>query len=451
MKELSITNDIIVYCAAAYGEKICSGLIALGYSVVGFCDNSEKLKESYILGIPVYGYLECRKKFPDAVYVIANSNYSTALEIGKLLENDKYEKNVTYYISCELEYQGVISDDSYKSGVIEILSGKTLILCGDLFLCNKFLEWSKYHLKDTKTDICSSEENVRSYVEKYPDAIWIPVEILIPEYRNEGVLMCMLWKNHINSFSRLFMSYPVYCEQEYLFEKSNLITTEDHAGWQELEIIVKKVMFLKTSSYSGSIFINSVLYAHPQILYLGYSEWGMHIWYIVNVLADTCKEKMAKGIVGWIRKYEGDVEWLEEYEQILEQYFKRKESFTQKDIFMNIHLAHYELLHGEPPKSKELIVYMDIHYYMILRDCMFLWLEGMGFEVILLEMIRNSYVRLGSIMRYILGVVNQGKGKISNVQLLSLIPTFTGEELDVSERKYPIIRLRFEDVKLFPI
>ena len=440
-------NEVIVYCVAAYGEKISLCLTAMGYSVVAFCDHSEKLKGVLILGIPVYGYVQCREKFPDAVYVIANSNYGTALEIGEKLEKDGYQRNSTYFISHELEYRGLLSNALYKNGVIKILSEKTVVLFGDSFLCSLFLQWAKAYLKNTKIEICPSEKEIDSYTEKYTAAVWIPLELLIPEERNEGAMMCMFQEHGICSFSRFFMSYLPYCEQNHLFEKGSLVRRDTPDMGKESGVVIKKVLFLKTSSYSGSVFINSVLSKHPQILYLGYTDWGIHIWYIVNVAAGICREDLAREIIGWIRKYEGNVEWLGQYEKILERYFMKKECFSQKDIFVGIHLAYYELVHKVFPKEGELIIYMDIHYLMLLRDCMFSWLEGMGFEIVLLEMIRKPYVRLGSIIRYALG---ENHGKISNSQLLSFIAPFTGEELETGEKKYPLIRLRFEDVKLYP-
>ena len=94
-----------------------------------------------------------------------------------------------------------------------------------------------------------------------------------------------------------------------------------------------------------------------------------------------------------------------------------------------------------------MVIYMDIHSNMVMRDVVFKWLEYMGFEIILLEIIRASYKRLDSGIKFTLG---ENNGIISANTILNLLYDLSGETVDNEEKKYPIIRIRFEDLKLYP-
>lgn len=93
MEEISGHKKLIVYCAGNKGgKKVYTQLITNGIKVLCFCDNGNSGNDSKRMGLDVYSYEECRQKFPDAVYVVANK-YWIELEIGEILEEDNYIKN----------------------------------------------------------------------------------------------------------------------------------------------------------------------------------------------------------------------------------------------------------------------------------------------------------------------------------------------------------------------
>lgn len=92
MEKISGHKKVIVYCTGNKGEKVYTQLITNGIEVLCFCDNGNSGNDSKRMGLDVYSYEECRQKFSDTVYVVANK-YWIELEIGEILEEDNYIKN----------------------------------------------------------------------------------------------------------------------------------------------------------------------------------------------------------------------------------------------------------------------------------------------------------------------------------------------------------------------
>ncbi|HBI59635.1 MAG TPA: hypothetical protein DDY31_00230 [Lachnospiraceae bacterium] len=445
---LSVNDEIIIYCAAGYGEEICLKFISLGYRIVGFCDNAKKNKGTLLLGLPVYDYKECRMRYPKAVYIVANSCYATALEIGMELEEDGYIKNVSYYLSIELDLRGVLPDDEV-SGIQFLLNNRTLVLFGNQFLCSLFEEWAYKLIDNMDLYICQTEDEITYYKKACPDAIWIPLERETPfGDLNRKKWLAQLQEYNIHSFSRFFLQHMVYCEG-VLSCDGNI----EKGFAKENEFRIQKVVFLKTSSFSGSFLMDSILDSHPNILYLEYHV-GSDIWHIIKYLRKISKKDLAEEITAWMKGYlvsdetkeEDASERIEKYRQILNRYLQTENTYSERDLFMIIYLTYYELLHGTVPRG-ELIIYMDIHSGMRMRNSMFIWFEKMGFEIILLELIRDPLKRLGSAIKYTLGI---RQGIIGSNTILNLLYMLAIEAVDDVESQYPIIRIRFEDLKKYP-
>lgn len=144
--------------------------------------------------------------------------------------------------------------------------------------------------------------------------------------------------------------------------------------------------------------IDSILDFHPNILYLGFNTWSESIWHVIKKAMGE-KTDYAGEIIRQIEKYlllsNSPIEWLDKYRLILKKYICDGKVYSERDLFIIIHLSYYEFLHGcMPDGKKQLVIYMDIHSNMIMEDVVFSWLDWMGFEIVLLEMIRNPYKRV---------------------------------------------------------
>ncbi len=435
-----INKDVIIYCASYYGEMAYCEAKAQGYTICVFCDNSINNYRKKIMGIEVYNYEECKKRFHNAIYIIAHKNYATAKEIGFSLESDGFVLNQSYFIAIELENRNILKTDI--SVFRNILEPNRIILIGEKYLCEMFFGWCKNYLKISteKISICY-QENIRENMEKYPEALWIPLakERFDSDKSQEMELCNLLNEKGIKNISRLFLQYMFYYKND----------VKQYTGTGI------KIVFLKMSCYSGSIFFSSILDSHPDIFYLGHKVWAWNIWSIVkNAAYEGTGIKVVQSVISQIKKYEqSDDVWINEFGKILELYFNEKRTYSEQEIFLNIYFAYYEVMHKkEYVKKKEYtpVIFMDIHANEKIHDAMLFWLKNLGFDVFLCELIRNPIMRLGSFIKYALygeGEYDLDKKVHCNL-ILNNLHILVQEIMSEEEKKNEILRIRFEDLKL---
>lgn len=442
-KEMSlIKRNVVIYCASYYGEMIYCEVKAQGYIVSAFCDNFLCNIKRKIMGMDVYNYKECKKKFPDDIYIIAHKNYAIAREIGSGLEEDGLVFNQDYFIAVDLENRNILKKNMLDmSGVLE---KENIVLFGKKYLCEMFFYWCKNSLKiPTKNIHICYQYDVCTFKEKYPDALWIPLaKGEFDTDKNEEIELCnILNENEIMNISKLFLENIIYY---------NYISRQ----YDNTDV---KIVFLKMSCYSGSIFFSSILDSHPDILSLGYHIWAYNIWTIVKTAAYFGNgQEVVQSVISQIIEYEKqDYGWTEEYKKILEIYFKKDILYNEQEILLNIYFAYYHLVNKKQYIRRQNcspVIYMDIHAGVNVHDAMLFWLKNMKFDIYICELIRNPIVRFGSFIKYALygdGEYVTNK-KIHSNLILNNLHILAQEKISEEEKKNKIIRLRFEDIKLHP-
>lgn len=443
-------NDVVIWCAGQYGKQLLEHIQYNGGNVCCFCDIDKEKQGKFVKGIPIYCFEEMYDKYPHALVVVAHSNYSQCIQIGNILERYGFVKNGTYFIALEMEIEGRLP--LIKAPFC--LVNNKIILLGPRYLCESFIVWAEEHRENIM--ICLSETDIEEWKQRYPSAFWIPLyrgpleiehEEKIFEYRQ-----CLLEKSVL--FTEWFLNHFEYCEK-----KVECRSIENDS--------VKKVLFNILLNNAGNSFIDGVLDSHPDILYFGLEEyvWTNNIWDIVKIAKEETGVGIVEKIVEKIKEYTLDawkreidsisvipltskkLEWLDEYRYFLHRRINENRQYTEREIFVNMHLAWKEARH-QNVTGKETVIYMDIHgscipwetYNMMVR-----WLEKMGFEVNLLQMIRRPYSQSASAMKL---YIMQGNF-LPDIAVSSL--EFVAYEMLFGELgNYKIIRLRFEDVKQYP-
>ena len=438
----AIKRNVVIYCASYYGEMIYCEIKAKGYIVSAFCDNDHCNFEKKIMGLDVYNYKECKKRFPNDIYIIAHKSYAIAREIGFSMEEDGFVFNQDYFIAIDLENRNILKKDMLA--MAGILERENIVLFGKKYLCEMFFNWCKSYLKiSTKNIHICYQDEVGTFKEKYPDALWIPLaKGKFDTDKNEEIKLCnILNENRITKVSRLFLENIIYY---------NYIS-------RQYEATDVKIVFLKMSCYSGSIFFSSILDSHPDILSLGYQIWAYNIWTIVkNAAYFGTGQKVVQSIVSQIMEYEQtDNGWIQQYKEILEIYLKKDVLYNEQEIFLNIYFAYYHLVNKKQYIRKEnssTVIYMDIHAGVNVHDAMLFWLRNMKFDIYICELIRNPIVRFGSFIKYALygnGEYDTNK-KVHPNLILNNIHILAHEKITEEEKNNKMIRLRFEDIKLNP-
>lgn len=447
------TSEIIIWCAGQYGNEILVQAQKLGWNICCFCDMQKEKQGENINNIPVYSFDEAYEKHPCAVVVIAHSNYSECLRIGRKLEKQKFKKNDTYFIAIELEQKGILP----ISKAAFCMNGKEIILLGPSYLCEHFIEWIGDG--EEQIEICPSENDIEAWKQKFPNALWIPLHrdpIGFEQEKKVNWYHDRLTEKNV-LFTEWFLTHFDYCDNlGYVETESDVVNTS-----------VKKVVFNILSCNSGNAFLDGILDSHPNILYFGLDMcvWTNGIWDIIQIAKKEKGVEIAERIVEKIKEYSlnawekkiytvscvrlpnQDLKWLDEYRQALCDRMNEKRKYTEKEIFVNMHLAWKEANH-QTVSGNETVIYLDIHgVFSPMEDwCMIVrWLEKLGFEIFLIQMIRRPYSQSASVMK----MAVTGK-RLHQYDARCYLEFVAYEQLYGELKEYPIIRMRFEDVKQYP-
>lgn len=165
-----------------------------------------------------------------------------------------------------------------------------------------------------------------------------------------------------------------------------------------------------------------------------------------DYLSDYIRECFAQN--EWDSYVSGDSEnagkeRFSEFRRILHGRFLQEKECSERELFLILYESLYQTFYGAYQTSVEPIIFMDVHDGSVEQEYL-LWLKDMGFEVTLLEAIRNPILKLGSFFR-------MWKGKEIRPDNLFRQLNYLGHEtLSDVEQQLPILRYRFEDLKLYP-
>lgn len=442
MEEISGHKKVIVYCAGNKGEKVYTQLITNGIKILCFCDNGNSGDGSKRMGLDVYSYEECRKKFPDAVYVVANK-YWIELEIGGILEKDNYIKNKTYFLSSELEGRGFLC--SNYDGLVQVLKKQKVIMLigGEDEFAGLFTEWA-VNILQTPGIYRAKENNIYEMAEKYPDALWILLRNMeVPVYTNQEDELK-------EKYIRLFNKYGIKSYSTYFYSNFDYLETEKSVNISHTDTfpVQKKGLYIAPRSSAGLTLLGSVFDGHPGLLFLGEPQyfWKVSIYLVVKYVRHLQGQEIPGNIIKYIKNFGWDEKLdIEEYRKILYPYFKEEREYPEWEIFTSIYFAYYELLHGKYNMDEKPMVVLELHNCP-LTDVTLLWMKNMGFEMVLIEMVRKPYMVFGSEVSYV------DCYKKNSPQTLPYRAVFNAciKSFSIGEQELEKIRLRFEDLKLYP-
>ncbi len=446
------TEDVIIWCAGQYGQKVSSHIQSNGGRISCFCDMDREKQGSCIKNIPVYSFEEARKRNPHALIVIAHNDYTECIRIKNKLETYGYIKNKSCFIALEMEAEGNLP--LIKAPFC--LTGRKIILLGPQYLCECFIEWTGGSKENIL--ICPLMKDAGVLKQKYPTALWIPL------YRGS---LGMDHDEKVHSYRQYLSKENVLFTDWFLNHFDYCKKNDGAIKYCDIDTSVRKVLFNISVNNAGNTFMDGILDSHPNILYFGLEMyvWTNNIWDIIKIAKRKKGTEAANRIIEKIRDYtldawnknidaisvitlpDKDLAWLDRYRYFLCQRMREDRQYTEKELFVNMHLAWKEANH-QSIAGNETVIYMDIHgscapweTYRMMTG----WLEKMGFEVVLLQMVRRPYSQSASAMKAYIA-----QGNFQAETALSAL-TFVAYEILYKElHRYPVLRLRFEDVKQHP-
>ncbi len=222
---------------------------------------------------------------------------------------------------------------------------------------------------------------------------------------------------------------------------------------------VKKALFFTSCSHAGKFFLDSLLDGHPQILGFNPTSLSKTVMDEVKKAYTLSGADLEDEICSYMERvfhdnewdsYVADEEnkkesipWFSRYKAVLHEMIDEKRRYSEKELLLLIYWSLYETLYGSYQSSTDPVFFIDVHdggkEEPILK-----WLLALGFDVTLIEAIRNPIIKLGSFFRM------WQTEKIRPENLFRQLRYLGHETLNKTEQKQPILRYRFEDLKVHP-
>ncbi len=222
---------------------------------------------------------------------------------------------------------------------------------------------------------------------------------------------------------------------------------------------VKKALFFTSCSHAGKFFLDSLLDGHPAVLGFNPTSLSKTIMDEVKRSVSRSGESLEEEIRSYINRVfsdnewdsyvadgtniKGTIPWFSDYCRILHEMVDESRHYSEKELLLLIYWSLFETLYGSYHADTEPVFFIDVHDGSK-EESTLKWLLELGFDVMLIEAIRNPIIKLGSFFRM------WQTEKIRPENLFRQLTYLGHETLNETERKQPIIRYRFEDLKVYP-
>lgn len=463
-------SKVILYCANYFGEKAYDYIYERGIRPICFCDNNPLKTNTYLYNLPIFSYQVCKNKYKDAIYIIVGEGRTTNRKIMEQLETDGFKKEKDYFNL--LDYVRNIPN-TYLNHILPL---QPMVIVGSAVLANMLFRVlvSKGILSKEQICYCNQYEedcscledeincmNLKSCREKYVDALYVVLDKPIADGINDGRdrIVKQLLDSGIHNISTYFNDNYLFCKDYVSFLNTVRVKT---VKYKETENCVNRiriedcesVLFLYDSSFSGTIFVDTVLDSHPNILNLGYSHLQSNLWYYIQqvkyLTLDEIPYRLLKlyeeqVVNAGFGRLEGGVSnpglFIKEFKKATEE----RDSLTEKEILIAVYIAYF-YMNGRVYKSDiPPVIYIEPHNseksYHLYAD----WLKKEFKKVVFLKMVRNVLARIGSNFRH--SISNHGKLNVNHTKNMY----YMGMNSIIFEKYIEdCCTLRFEDMKLYP-
>lgn len=222
---------------------------------------------------------------------------------------------------------------------------------------------------------------------------------------------------------------------------------------------IKKALFFTSCSHAGKFFLDSLLDGHPNILGFNPTTMAKTVRKKVQEVSGLPGKELEDALVSYIEEAFRDNEWdryvadeketdsdsalIPDFRKVLHSYLEGGTSFTEKEILLLLYWSLYETVYGSCPPEGECVFFIDVHDGGEEENTL-KWLLELGFEVTLIEAVRNPFSKLGSFFRM------WKNDTIRPENLFRQLSYLGHETLNETERELPMLRYRFEDLKQYP-
>ncbi len=433
-------------------------LLQKGIGAECFVTWRDNVFERKLFGRPVYSMAEVVAKYGNSIVIIDNHGENSVWGIGRTdyFGYLGYRRNEGYIL---LRDYTKIPGNSLRTA----LKGQKIAMAGDVFLCERLLEYFKENNitcpEDVKYITLSEEKmpdeylfNIADITEIYPDMLCL---IILPEYFEDGSgSKCKQIKEEAISMLRKhkLINYTDYFSFVRTFIDIEKDTKNKYSSgkWR-----VKRIVLGSIKGCSGNIFFRQLLDGHPSIM-LTYGGEHYYLssrlfWYCVR-LEGKRKEEIVLLLGQWCQ-LECQTEKFDEkriavFMESVCKFLKNEKRYTSQELFVIFHAA---LLEKSEEQIGDMIIYWEPHEMPreLLEKCV-LWLGAKEVPCDIVKIVRNIYITKGSLIK---GVLKFNWGRRGEYDYRCLCLNLAVQFENINEKEYEDSKrlvVRFEDLKCKP-
>lgn len=412
LQKLRYESQIIIRGTGTMAQDAFDWLLSNGIEVCAFQSGRMENGRKRLFGKQILRKAEVEDKFRQAVILECGSQNS-AWGFGDVdaYDYEGYERNKRYFLLRDyIEVPG--------NNLAHTLDGSRLIFTGDIYLCNRVFRWCTQHEVKASSivywNILEEDENkfkkfqihIADKIELTEDAI---VMLVMPQYSDESYLLKEVTDKK-RRYIEKFEEYKVDNWSDYFSDIRKCIYLESEIQkFSKKELRPMGILLGVISPHSGNALVKESLSGHQQIILMqDYSFLNNELYYICirlaednasDILTDFWQLYHSEMEAGWCFSsfYNGD---QEKFNRKMRQLLAVDEKFTSQELFVMFHLA-YEAMYGREIQSLEnSIIYWEPHMWNreYVSEWVY-WFHSKDVKCFMLNIIRNSYIRAGSILK----------------------------------------------------
>ncbi len=424
-------------------------LLQKGIGAECFVTWRDNVFERKLFGRPVYSMAEVVAKYGNSIVIIDNHGENSVWGIGRTdyFEYLGYRRNEGYIL---LRDYTKIPGNSLRTA----LKGQKIAMAGDVFLCERLLEYFKENNitcpEDVKYIMLPGEKmpdkcvlNVADEREICSETLWlvvVPEDFGIKHYskvkqKKENIITFLKHNEYINytdyfSFTRAFINIEKDTKNKY-----------PNGTWKPGKIVLGAI-----EPHQGNVFFSQLLDGHPSIML-------MHMGNLTSFLFLFCFQmggREADNIISsFIYSYDCAFGIEELKKEKIWEFIERGnlhkllisgERYTSQELFV---IFHAVLFGKKAEDVGSMVIYWEPHN--IPRNLVEMYAQWLGAEGVLCHIVnvtRNICMAKGSSMKWILNTAPSRVCYQSAIRFMDI----RKEEYEGSKR----LVVRFEDLKCRP-
>ena len=440
--KLKESDSIAIVGIDIEAQDACDYLMKEGVGICCFVSD-HKILGQRLLDKPVLSFKECVKEYGKHSIIGCSTNGLYSVDY---LDYLGYERNKNFFL---LKDYVQVRGNSLKT----VLQNKKLVLIGDIFLCEKLVDYYKHNIDGEYQFLDTSNEQMRKTKLEVADKNDLEKDVLIlvvvPEYLGWTWKAVGEEKSNIISYlnANNFINYTDY----FSYAKTWIVLeSEVKSKYLSDDLQVHKIVLGSIEGSNGSYFFKGLLDHHPQIMLMTYEEFDTDLfWFCIRLSGKTAKEIIAEFELMFC-----SVWWLvkSEWKRSFKDAFIKKLSYlladslccyTSQQLFILFHIAYMGVYGRSIENLEEMIIYWSPHLSAIEIERYVQWLNADNVPCCIVNVVRNICMSKGSRIK---GVLEMNWADVYSAYGIAIEHYAEGIDVGVIDR----IVLRFEDIKLYP-